>query len=197
MFEKHIENSPSPIRAYVTFLHQAGEARCSHNFYDKKLLQILDDYPKISRAPEPSDIIWENLEITPNQMTIGKIKYFVIHSIILWFSLIFFSFLKEQKDDIQRKYRDNMNCASITSLFGDLNINKHFQAYLKAAEFDKVDTMRGHGIGIYQCFCQTFKSSPRLDNPICTQYINDFIETKYEFRPGISLLIVISTWILQ
>ena len=76
----------------------------------------------MDRAPEPSDIIWENLEISPRKLMIGQIKYYFIHFLILLFSLSFFSFLKEEKDLISLKYKDHYDCNSIHNLFGNLDI---------------------------------------------------------------------------
>ena len=111
-----------PIRAYVTFIHQEGQVRCTHHYNNEHVFKLLGDNPKIDRAPEPSDIIWENLEITPRKMMMAKIRYYFIHTLILGFSLGFFSFLKEEKNLIKNKYKDNYDCNSINNLFGDLKV---------------------------------------------------------------------------
>ena len=45
----------------------------------------------MKRAPEPTDIIWENLEISKGKKIKGRVKYVIIHILVLLFSLIFFT----------------------------------------------------------------------------------------------------------
>ena len=95
----------------------------------------------------------------------GRIKYLLVHSLILLFSLIIFTFLKSSKHDITKKYKPDLDCVSINGLFDvkdDLTSNVAFyEKYRESAKYDKSDTEVGHGLGFYQCFCTTFSKDSK------------------------------------
>ena len=210
-----------PIKAYITFSQQEAVERCAYYLYNvnpdgkknpnKVDFKLLGDQLVIEQAPEPTDIIWENLEIGKLDMFIAKVRYFVIHFIILFFSLILFTFLKSQKDTITRKYKEGLDCTSINNLFGggsELVKNKQFyERYRKAAIYDEIDTLLGHGLGFYQCFCNTFSQHSKAFKQIqhagedyaksCDRYVLDTNEVRFLFGPGISIALVLVTFFLQ
>lgn len=68
------ENLKQPVCAFVTFTHQEAYERCeeylfkhdntgarNHNY---NALELFEEETKIEQAPEPSNVIWENLEVT-------------------------------------------------------------------------------------------------------------------------------------
>ena len=73
-----------PICAFVTFTHQEASERCNMNWerkydimgypkYNKgKYMQILGQKFQVARAPETTDIIWENLQIPNSTKVIRK-----------------------------------------------------------------------------------------------------------------------------
>jgi hypothetical protein len=55
------------VRAFITFLSQEGYDRCSKYISKSKTVPFMELYGEkvhFRAAPEPSNIIWENLEIT-------------------------------------------------------------------------------------------------------------------------------------
>lgn len=63
-----------PIYAFIIFTNQEASERCKNYLYRKiggkrnkakQLFKMLGDVPVFQDAPEPTNIIWENLEVTP------------------------------------------------------------------------------------------------------------------------------------
>lgn len=93
------------MKAFVTFKYQEGREVCLTMFeseedmlgrptYQKEPLQINGEPLEVKEPPEPSIIIWENLEKTRKQILMRKaISYFVIF-LMLCFVLYLFTFIR-------------------------------------------------------------------------------------------------------
>ena len=62
-----------PIYAFIIFTNQEAFERCQNNLFrniggkrnkERKNFELLGDVPVFDEAPEPTNIIWENLEVT-------------------------------------------------------------------------------------------------------------------------------------
>ena len=73
--DEHYQELIRPVAAFVIFETQECQERCftylmtSSNFYGKinyseKALEILQEKLELEEAPEPSDIIWENMALS-------------------------------------------------------------------------------------------------------------------------------------
>ena len=69
--ERNVESLATPIVAFVTFKSQEGYERCSKHLFENtrrkkksnraNQFQLWGEKAQIKAAPEPSNIIWENL----------------------------------------------------------------------------------------------------------------------------------------
>ena len=104
MIENQYDKLVTPIKAYISFTNQEGYERCvkrlscedtigNKNKY-KVEMKILDQDIRIVAATEPTNIIWENLEVFGNIIQ-KRVCYAVIVIIVFLIGMfICFSFLK-------------------------------------------------------------------------------------------------------
>jgi hypothetical protein len=79
---------------------------------------LYDGEVDTDRAPEPSDIIWENLNITSTTIHLNEAKSYAIIGIFLFLTFILFTFMKAFSGANAKKYPDSIDCKSIQSLYG-------------------------------------------------------------------------------
>jgi len=151
------EQLSTPVSAFITFETQDGSERCSTYLMKKterglknrkyRRINLLGEEPTLLRSTEPSNIIWENLEI--NKKTMKKRKCWVTLVVMLFIlaTFILFTFLKSVSGKNKLKYPPSVNCEKFSSEFDNL---EQFQTY---ATYDEDDTMEMAGSGFYQCYC--------------------------------------------
>ena len=95
-----------PISAFVTFTNQEAKERCVRYFYEKDPytgadqtdnfigLQSLGIELEVTDPSEPSDYMFENLEISDNQVKCNECKLYMYLSICVVFAFVLFTFLK-------------------------------------------------------------------------------------------------------
>ena len=120
-------------------------------------------------APDPSDLIWENLETSEKQIKCGKCCTTIAIIFFLLLSSLLFYTLKQVSNDNMFKYPNNIYCkASIIpqitydskgfKSYVPKNANdtkfKQFKLFHDLAEIDKPFTQKQKGSGFYQCFCK-------------------------------------------
>ena len=75
IIENDIEKLKQPVYAFVTFTEQEAYERCEGTFFkelrggggpnkDYEPLMLLEEATVVAEAPEPSNVLWENLEVT-------------------------------------------------------------------------------------------------------------------------------------
>lgn len=113
----------TPVRAFITFRTQEGFERCSKYMGKSKTKPVMKlfDYPVTFRAaPEPSNVIWENLEVTgPTMKKRQCISYLWIGAFILVCFLLI-TILKVQSGTTKAKYPVRVECSEITNEFTSL-----------------------------------------------------------------------------
>ena len=142
--------------------------------YPVDSIRILGYRLPLYEAGEASSVIWENVAITPKQLMFNKL--WVLTFIILFLMLVFmiFIYVKSYAGDFIMNFSANVNCAAMNQF-----MDKDKQLFLKYAGTDKVNTLRGHGTGYYQCYC-TIHSS--LVNTILNK--DDFC---YDYSRGVAV----------
>lgn len=114
----------------------------SNDDYDP--LVLFESEMKIEEAPEPSNVIWENLEVS--SMTRGARKSGVVMLITLFIFITFlvYSGLKSRAGSNKLKYPSSTNCNSIGFLFSTTDADgktsitdDSWKEFEKIALFDK------------------------------------------------------------
>ena len=81
---------------------------------------------RVDEAPEPSNIIWENLEIESDYSRSCEIIVYFVIFIILLMIFIFYCWLQGVVVSNQKKYPRDFECAAVDSLFGFLDFESKF-----------------------------------------------------------------------
>ncbi len=68
-------------------------------------------------APEPSDIIWENLHVSENQRKCRSAIVFVISAIFLLGMFFLFVWMKSLAVKNMLRYPQTLNCDSVATIF--------------------------------------------------------------------------------
>jgi hypothetical protein len=50
----------TPVSCFITFESEEGKQRCLQLVNPRTNIRILNEYPKLTEASEPTNIIWEN-----------------------------------------------------------------------------------------------------------------------------------------
>ena len=189
MIETNEEKYQRPVAAFVTFAQQEGLDRvdrylnAGYNFVGKLQLNpsgisltFLNEKLSIIRAPEPSNVVWENLGFTQKQILKNSLCVQVVITVFLVIVFVGVLFLNNSRQGYQKKYpHKNIHYDQLNRLFDS---EEQFKKY---ALHDKTMTLKEHGIGIYQGYCEqhnSWYSDYRDDDAICHQYVYD---TVYEF----------------
>lgn len=179
-----------PVCAFVTFTEQEAYERCENYLFKYKLtdgsyntdyteLNFMDEATQIEAAPEPSNVIWENLEVTPYQRVTRKSGAVLVMVAFLFITFIIYSALKSSAGANQLKYPTRTDCGALDGPFtgadGKVKVDE-FKAY---AQFDREATAAGRGAGFYMCYCKTYSKRFEVlktedkENELCYQYWSD------------------------
>ena len=183
--EKNKEGLQTPICAFVTFTTQEAKERAL-KYLSKKNENGTDngDFTdgfkssdielEVVDAPEPSNILWENLQVSKTMEKINQGAVYFAITIILVIVFVIMAFLKRATAENMQKYPSRTPCAGISSLYEGAEEN-----YAKAATLDMQPTFDKVGGGYYQCYCKHFSYSYVMkniaydDKHICYQYYKD------------------------
>ena len=127
IINRYRERLTTPICAFITFTTQEARERfgrynCKTRFsgnknLDYKAYTLLEEEAEISFCNEPSDIIWENLEVSNSRR---KAKKFAAGNIILAFlaiTTVIFYFLRLEAGSFVDKFPSSTPCYSFDSTF--------------------------------------------------------------------------------
>ena len=101
----------------------------------------------MAEAPEPSNILWENLHVTPRQQTCRKLLVSAVILVLLFGMFVLFTFLQLIAVKNANRYPASTDCTTVSAMFTD---NATFEQY---ARIDEPYTVKQQGTGVYQCFC--------------------------------------------
>lgn len=115
--EDNKEQYIRPVTAFIMFESQEGQERCETHFGAQmnvfgrlssnesgKALEILNEKLEVIRAPEPSNVVWENLHMIPRR--IFKNNVLVMAAIAVFLGMVFaiITFLKVQNVKTVSRY---------------------------------------------------------------------------------------------
>lgn len=151
--------------AFVTFLRQEGYERCctyvetSKNLVGQvkqnpsgRKLEFLGKLLEVQAAQEPSDIIWENLEVEADQKTKNKVKVYGTLAIIFIIIFLLFLQIKEQSTSAGKMFPPQTDCRNQGNMFQD---QKEWESF---AAIDKKHALNSEGLLIYHCYCQKYST---------------------------------------
>lgn len=127
--------------------------------YEDNKFKILGKNIICHDAPEPSNVIWENLETTNLQRQSRKCGVVVVICIFLILTFLLFSVLKSKAGENKLKYPSANDCDAYDAMFEGEKMKEKFKEY---AQFDKAMTMDTRGAGYYQCYCSKHSSFQKL-----------------------------------
>lgn len=127
LFLTQSEKLTTPVTAFVTFTSQEGYERCSE-FLAARLenglpnpkmrsLEFLGEDAQIAAAPEPSNVIWENLEVSRKEINKRKCIAGIIVSIFIFCTFLLFTYLKTKSGRNKLKYPSTVDCDFIYTMF--------------------------------------------------------------------------------
>ena len=113
----------------------------------------------MSKAPEPTDVIWENLQVTHKVRRTRQVQAGLAIMCFILVTFILQSALKSYKGYNIWKYPQNQNCVNMKELFRignstDTSTSYDLEEFKLFAEEDKVATVKYlGGAGYYKCYC--------------------------------------------
>jgi hypothetical protein len=152
----------SPCTAFITFTNdEAYELANDHLFkttqagfpnekYEK--FSLFGSEPVFYDAPEPTNIIWEHLDVTPKVRSFNTRKSVAIIFLVLMGTFVFFTILKTKSGENKVKYSGP---AGQCTIIGETM--KENKEYFHLAKMDKAPTEKKEGLGYYKCFCDKIK----------------------------------------
>jgi hypothetical protein len=82
-------------------------------------IRILDEAVILEAAPEPSNIVWENLEVNKQEQNKRALFSIILIAIFVFLTFLLFTVLKSESGKNKLKYPTRTNCGSIDSQFVD------------------------------------------------------------------------------
>lgn len=102
--------------------------------------ELLGEECKFIEAPEPSNVLWENLEVTGKQRAARKCGVGMVILFFMIFTFVLFSVLKSKQGANKMKYPDNQNCKSVEQLFAKVDPNDNTQKIIDLVDFEEFAT---------------------------------------------------------
>mmetsp|Transcript_2880 Transcript_2880/g.4113 ORF Transcript_2880/g.4113 Transcript_2880/m.4113 type:complete len:1141 (+) Transcript_2880:236-3658(+) len=160
-----VNPNPIAIQAFVTFETENGFIKAISAYQLSWIRSICCLYPRrlrfkggklqVSEAPEPSTIIWENLEITNKSRSIRKCLTTSVATLAIFLSVIF-TFLAR---DFQTKALERASKPCPDGFF-DMSRDDQYQV----AQND---------YGLAHCYCSTMSAKDQWNERLCSSYIQD------------------------
>ena len=147
---RNFQNLLRPVSAFVTFESEEGYQRAQK--MDNHGVKWLDTQLVADPAPEPTNIIWENLHVTKCSRIFRLLFVIIVILILLAISFTIIVALKGQAKRNNDLYMQG-NCKELGQVYGD----KLMQEYAVDDWFDYYQPSTGvpkkHISPILSCFC--------------------------------------------
>lgn len=139
-----------PVTAFISFETQEGYERAvkawlleGHGNVMNLQNSLLKDLIHLRSAPEPSNILWENLHVSPTQRIVRTIVVAIVIFLLLLGMFALFTGLEVISVKNIGRYPPTTNCANIDAMFTN---NATYEAF---ALTDRPFTDYQQGTGIY------------------------------------------------
>jgi len=190
--EDSIDNFPIPIQGFVTFQKENGYINVlsayqlswirSYFFLYPKKLRFKGKKLRVSQAPEPSTIIWENLECPKRERNLRKLLTTGVAMLAILFSVAF-TFIAR---DFKSKVLEN-SIQYCPEGFLDLSSEKQF-------DIVKYDSKLSH------CFCSTLNHAEQAREELCQEYLRTNMQSLISsYGAGFMIIFMNSffTWLMD
>ena len=160
--KEHVKSNPDAIQAFVTFETEKGFLK-SISSYQINWLRNFFCYPrrllfkkrrlKLAQAPEPSTIIWENLEISNRSHFCRKCFTTFVASLAVLMSIYFTFLAKEFREELMK--RTNQVCPE----------------YLDDLTIDELSAVVNQNSDLSHCYCPKLDPRDQWNEGICVDYV--------------------------
>lgn len=139
----------------------------------------------VRQAPEPSNVVWKNMHVTPQtQLKWKLIAFFGIFILLLGAFVALYYLENISTVTNQKKYPASVNCDPYSEIFADdPNGYKHW------AEQDAEQIDQYTSTGLYQCYC-SMQGISAITDELCGKFFKDLAFGLF-ITISISLAIVI------
>ena len=166
--DSRVNQNPETIQAFVTFDTEKGFLKAMSLYQMSWIRSMLCFYPvelkmkgcklKVSQAPEPSTIIWENLEITERKRFSRKFLTTFVASLAILLSIFFTFRAREFRLDAMEKMQ-----TVCPQSFLDLNEEDQYDAVLE-------------NNSLTDCYCTNLDTQEQLGESICASFVRNQIK---------------------
>jgi len=96
-------------------------SRTPFGFRNKNRVEckFLDQAVRVREAPEPSNIIWENLELGKHLIRRRRLLVGIVIAIFIFLTFLLFTYLKSISGENKLKYPERVDCVAIQAFFND------------------------------------------------------------------------------
>lgn len=158
-----VNPSPIAIQAFVTFETEDGFMKAISAYQLRWIRYIWCFYPRslrfkgmklsVSQAPEPSTIIWENLETSERSRFFRKLLTTCIASLAILFSIYFTFLARDFKTQILKA-----SSKPCPEKFFELKVER---------QYDIIE----QDISLSHCYCSTLDMRQQFDEDLCRDYV--------------------------
>lgn len=162
-----INSKPDALQAFITFDTEEGFVKAISAYQINWIRSISCFYPKrlriggakvrVDQAPEPSTIIWENIEVKERSRFLRKCITTCIASLAILLS-VYFTFVAR-----------DFKIETLQSMSGQCPT--FFDSLTSEEQYELVD----QDISLSHCFCEALEAQTQLEEPICRDFVKNKI----------------------
>ncbi len=159
--KEHVDSNPDVIQAFVTFETEQGFLKAISEYqvnwirtlcYPRRLL-FKGKKLKLSQAPEPTTIIWENLEFSPASRFGRKCLTTFVASLAILLSIYFTFLSKDFREELTK---------SMSEVCPD---------YLTGLTQEELNQLAEQNNSLRHCYCSTLEPQEQWEEPKCVEYM--------------------------
>ncbi len=159
---EYLDSKPDAIQAFVTFESETGFLKAVSSYqinwirnylcYPRRLL-FKGNRLTMTQAPEPSTIIWENLEISPRSRFFRKCFTSFVASLAVLMSVYFTFLAKDFREELMKQ------------------TNKVCPDYLSDLSIDEIGAIVQRNPALSHCYCPRLDPQKQWNQDICVDYV--------------------------
>ncbi len=160
--KQHVASKPQAIQAFVTFETEQGFLKAISSYqvhlfrqflcYPKRLL-FKEARLKLSQAPEPSTIMWENLEITSTSRFCRKCFTTFVASLAVLMSIYFTFLAKAFREDLVKQ------------------TDKDCPDYVHSLSIEELNAVVKQNSDLSHCYCPKLDPQEQWNEDVCVDYM--------------------------
>lgn len=174
-----------PVSAFVTFDHEIAAILLMQQYNNMPILKYYfsHDHPfrwdgrllKLSQAPEPSTIIWENMKYCNWSKLWRRVLTTLLALALIFISTAITIACKAYQQENLSSTDAGMACTAA------------FQQLPRSEQLARVET----DSSLTNCYCGQFSDSVSTDDPLCTEYVkNRLYQQLFTFFASITVIVI-------